>query len=51
MSEQIHKKTCGHYPVVDTLIGDHLISGHTEIDVCQNCKQLPCFSDFKGEKI
>ncbi len=50
MSEQIHKKTCGHYPTVAILIGDNLISGKTEINVCKECKKLDCFSDFK-EKI
>jgi len=50
MSEQIHKKTCGHYPIVATLVGDHVISGKTEIDVCEDCKKFECFSDFK-EKI
>lgn len=50
MSEQIHKKTCGHYPIVAILVGDNLISGKTEIDVCKDCKKLECFSDFR-EKI
>ncbi len=50
MSEQIHKKTCGHCPIVVILIGDHLISGKTEIGVCKDCKELECFSAFK-EKI
>ncbi len=47
MSEQIHKKSCGHYPIVAILRGDNLISGITEIDVCKDCKKLDCFIDFE----
>ena len=44
---QIHKKHCGHYPIVSTLTGDNLFSGKTEIDVCKDCKEIECFLDFK----